>query len=153
MHPILLILVAFIAGILVHRYLLRSRAKATQAPAAQSQYEMSVTAADFESKVLKASGETPVLVDFYATWCQPCQYLGPVLAEMAKGYGGRFLLAKVDVDAEASLSQTYGIRSMPTVMLFRDGQSVAQFVGARQPHSVRFFLAQHGISAPEDAAA
>jgi putative thioredoxin len=153
MHPILLILVAFVAGILLHRHLVRGKSKTAEMPVPQSRYETSVTAANFDLTVLEASRVTPVLVDFYAAWCQPCQYLGPVLAEMAKNYGGKFLLAKVDVDAEHSLAQTYGIKSMPTVVLFRDGQSVAQFVGARQPHSVRYFLAENGILPPAEVAA
>jgi putative thioredoxin len=75
-----------------------------------------------------------------------------VLAEM-ESYAGKFLLAKVDVDAERTLSQAYGVKSMPTVILFRDGRRVDQFVGARQAHSVRYFLAQNGVQPPQDAVA
>ncbi len=149
MHIVIIAALAFVAGMLLHRYLMQSRAKATEVPEPASSYEASVTAASFDSMVLQTSRETPVLVDFYATWCPPCQYLGPVLAETAKHYEGRFLLAKVDVDAEPALSERYQIKSMPTVMLFRDGNVVAQFVGARQAHSVRFFLAQNGVMPPE----
>ncbi len=153
MHPIILIVLALVAGMLLHRQLMRGKAVKTAMPAPLSRYESTVTAANFDSVVLKASGETPVLVDFYASWCQPCQYLGPVLAEMAESYAGNFLLAKVDVDAEQTLSQKYGVKSMPTVMLFRDGRHVDQFVGARQPHSVRYFLAQNGVKPPQDVVA
>ena len=153
MHIVIFVVLAFVAGMLLHRHLTRRAAAAPEMPLPLSSYEANVTAADFDSMVLKTSSETPVLVDFYATWCPPCQYLGPLLAEMAKNYQGRFLLAKVDVDSEPSLSQTYKIRSMPTVVLFRNGSSVAQFVGARAEHSVRFFLAQNGVLAPDEAAA
>ena len=153
MHLVILVVLAFVAGMLLHRHLARRKARAPEMPLPLSAYESSVTAETFDSMVLKTSSETPVLVDFYAAWCPPCQYLGPMLAEMAKIYGGKFLLAKVDVDAERSLSQAYNIKSMPTVILFRDGRSVAQFVGARQEHSVRFFLAQNGVLPPEEAAA
>jgi putative thioredoxin len=111
-----------------------------------------VTTATFDEMVLQTSNDTPVLVDFHATWCPPCHFLGPVLAEMAKNYQGRFLLAKVDVDAEPALSKSYNIRSMPTVLLFREGRNVAQFVGARQEHAVRFFLAQNGVLSPDSEA-
>jgi putative thioredoxin len=153
MHLVIFVALAFVAGMLLHRHLVRGKAKAAEIPVPRSAYESSVTAASFDSMVLRTSNETPVLVDFYAAWCPPCQHLGPVLAEMAKNYRGKFLLAKVDVDAERSLSQAYNIKSMPTVILFRDGRSVAQFVGARQEHSVRFFLAQNGVLPPEDAVA
>jgi putative thioredoxin len=150
MHIVIFVALAFVAGVLLHRHLTNRRAKAAEMPQPLSSYEASVTTATFGQMVLQTSGETPVLVDFYAAWCPPCQYLGPVLAEMAKSYQGRFLLAKVDVDVERSLSQEYGIKSMPTVHLFRDGRSVAQFVGARQEHAVRFFLAQNGVLPPKE---
>lgn len=151
MHIVILLLLAFIAGILLHRHLSRVRRVQTpEMPSPLSQYEADVTTETFASMVLETSRQTPVLVDFYAAWCPPCHYLGPVLAEMAKRYEGKFLLAKVDVDAEPSLSQTYNIRSMPTVLLFRDGGQVAQFVGARQEHAVRFFLAQNGVQPPAE---
>jgi len=154
MHIILLVLLAFVAGILLNRHLARAReAKAPAMPPPLSSYEASVTTATFSSMVLETSTDTPVLVDFYAAWCQPCHYLGPVLADMAKNYRGKFLLAKVDVDAEPSLVRTYNIKSMPTVLLFRNGRRVADFVGARQEHSVRYFLAQNGVLPPAEEAA
>jgi putative thioredoxin len=151
MHIVIFVVLAFVAGMVMHRHLTRARhANATESPPPLSPYETGVATATFDSMVLQASNETPVLVDFYATWCPPCQYLGPVLSEMAKNYKGQFLFAKVDVDAEPSLSQAYKIRSMPTVVLFRNGRSVAQFAGARQEHSIRFFLAQNGVLPPEE---
>jgi len=153
MHLVIFVALAFVAGMLLHRHLGRRKVTAAKMPQPLSSYEASVTAKTFDSMVLGTSRETPVLVDFYAAWCPPCQYLGPLLAEMAKNYRGKFLLAKVDVDVERSLAQAYSIKSMPTVVLFRNGRSVAQFTGARQEHSVRFFLAQNGVLPPEEAAA
>ena len=153
MHIVILVVVAFFAGILLHRHLIRRKAESSAKPLPLSSYEADVTAASFDSMVLQTSSETPVLVDFHATWCPPCQYLGPLLAGMAKKYDGRFLLGKVDVDAEPSLSETYQIKSMPTVILFRNGSDVARFVGARAEHAVRFFLAQHGVQPPEEPTA
>lgn len=153
MHLVIFVALVFVAGMLLHGRLGRRKAPAAEIPLPLSSYESSVTARTFDSMVLQTSRETPVLVDFYAAWCPPCQYLGPVLAEMAKNYKGKFLLAKVDVDVERSLTQAYNIESMPTVVLFRDGRSVAQFAGARQEHSVRFFLAQNGVLPPEEEAA
>jgi thioredoxin len=150
MHIVLFLVLAFVGGMLVHQHLSRERQpKVTEKPPPASSYEAEVTAATFDEMVLRTSSDTPVLVDFYAAWCPPCHYLGPVLADMAKNYEGRFMLAKVDVDAEPSLCQTYKVRSMPTVVLFRDGRNVAQFVGGRQEHAVRFFLAQNGVLEPE----
>ena len=154
MHIVIFAVLAFVAGMLLHRHLTRDRqVKGAEMPPPLSAHEASVTAASFDEMVLKTSSETPVLVDFYAAWCPPCHYLGPVLAEMAKNYRGNFLLAKVDVDAEPSLSEAYGVRSMPTVLLFRDGRTVAKFVGARQEHAVRFFLAQNGVQPPDEETA
>src|SRR5688572_11937961 len=152
MHIVLFVVVAFVAGMLLHRHLARGRQrKAAEIPPPQSPHEASVTSATFQAMVLETSHGTPVLVDFYAAWCPPCHYLGPVLAEMARRYQGKFLLAKVDVDAEPSLSEAYRVTSMPTVLLFRGGRSVARFEGAREERSVRFFLAQNGVSPPDDA--
>jgi putative thioredoxin len=154
MHIVIFVVFAFVAGMLLHRHLTRERpTKRSETETPSSPYEANVTTSTFDEMVLRTSNDTPVLVDFHAAWCPPCQHLGPVLAEMAKSYAGTFLLAKVDVDAEPSLSQTYNIRSMPTVLLFRDGRSVAQFVGARREHAVRFFLAQNGILPPAQTVA
>jgi len=106
----------------------------------------------FETTVLAKSKETPVLVDFWATWCEPCKTLGPMLEKLAEEFNGGFLLAKVDVDKEHQLAGYFQIRSVPTVMLVKDGQIVDGFPGALPEGQVRQFLTHHGI-APREAVA
>ncbi len=87
-----------------------------------------VTAADFEAEVLKS--EKPVLVDFFATWCGPCKSLAPILEQIAVEKADSLKIVKVDVDASPELAQQYGIRAMPTMMVFKDGDPVATKIGA-----------------------
>ena len=113
------------------------------------------TAATFEDAVIRKSLETPVLVDFWATWCGPCKTLGPLLEKLAADFNGAFELAKVDVDAEQELAAAFQIRSVPTVMLVKDGQLVDGFPGALPEGQLREFLKHHGIEpapAVEEAA-
>lgn len=116
------------------------------------------TTATFEADVLQASTQTPVLVDFWATWCGPCKTLGPILEKLAGEYHGAFRLAKVDVDKEQEIAAAFQIRSVPTVFLVKDGQIVDGFPGAVPEGQLREFLKQHGVepaapAAAEDAAA
>lgn len=110
------------------------------------------TTETFETEVLQKSLQTPVLVDFWATWCGPCKTLGPILEKLAGEYHGAFELAKVDVDKEQQIAAAFQIRSVPTVFLVKDGQIVDGFPGALPEGQLREFLAQHGVT-PADAPA
>ena len=88
-----------------------------------------VTDQDFAAQVL--GSDAPVLVDFWAEWCGPCRVLGPVIETLAGDYDGKVKVAKVDVDANQQVAMQYGIRSIPTVILFDKGQIVDTFVGVR----------------------
>lgn len=110
-----------------------------------------VTTEGFQADVLERSLKTPVLVDFWAEWCEPCKQLGPVLERLAAEYGGAFVLAKVDVEREQQLAEYFQVRSIPTVMLVKGGQLVDGFPGALSEAKLREFLAGHGIVALDSA--
>lgn len=117
-----------------------------------SPHVFNATTDTFETEVLQKSMTTPVLVDFWATWCGPCKTLGPILEKLAGEYNGAFELAKVDVDAEQQIAAAFQIRSVPTVFLIRDGQIVDGFPGALPEGQLRAFLKQHGVEPAEAAA-
>jgi len=109
------------------------------------------TLPSFEQDVILKSKEVPVLVDFWAAWCGPCKTLGPILEKLAGEFAGGFLLAKVDVDKEQQLAGYFQVKSIPTVMLVKDGQIVDGFPGALPEGQLREFLKHHGVE-PKAAA-
>jgi len=112
---------------------------------ADNPHVFDATAANFETDVIAGSMQAPVLVDFWATWCGPCKQLGPLLEKLAVEFNGAFRLAKVDVDKEQQLGAAFQIRSVPTVVLVKDGQLVDGFPGALPEGQLREFLKHHGI--------
>ena len=110
------------------------------------------TEASFEQDVILRSKDVPILVDFWASWCEPCKALGPILEKLAAEFNGGFLLAKVDVDAEQQLAGYFQVKSIPTVMLLKNGQIVDGFPGALPENQLREFLKHHEIEAKESSA-
>ena len=88
---------------------------------------LEITDANFESEVLKS--QVPVLVDFTATWCGPCKVLAPVVEKLADEFPGKYKICKVDVDDAQGVANKYGVRSVPTVMVFKAGEKTAQHLG------------------------
>ncbi len=109
--------------------------------------------ADFQQKVLERSRELPVVVDFWAEWCGPCRVLGPALEQAVAKRSDKVELAKVDVDSNQRLASSFGIRGIPAVKAFRDGEVVAEFVGAQPPAAIEQFLDKLAPSEAESLAA
>ncbi|MCS7168188.1 MAG: tetratricopeptide repeat protein [Gemmatales bacterium] len=95
---------------------------------------------EFGQAVIEQSRRVPVLVDFMAQWCGPCRQLGPMLERLAREYGGRFLLVKVDIDQNPYLAMSFGVEVVPTVMAFKDGHVVGRFHGALSEQELRQFI-------------
>ncbi len=108
---------------------------------ANSPWIIDTTTARFEADVIQASSERPIIVDFWAPWCQPCRQLGPVLEKLANEYNGRFTLAKVNVDENQDVAAAFGVQSIPYVAAVRDGRLAAEFVGVYPEEKLREWLA------------
>ncbi len=116
-----------------------------------SPYIIEVDESNFMQVVVEGSMQLPVLVDFWADWCEPCKQLMPVLERLAEEANGAFILAKCNADTNQNITGQIGIRSLPTVLLFSQGQPIDQFMGALPEGEIRTLLEKHGISfaAPE----
>lgn len=113
-----------------------------------SDFIVDVSETDFEYEVLSYSQNIPVVVEFWATWCQPCKRLGPMLENLAEQAEGSFRLARVDVDTNPNLALRYGVRSVPTVKAISQGQVVGEFAGLQPEPRVREFLSH--LAAPSE---
>ena len=114
-----------------------------------SQFHFDVSLEEFETQVLAPAQEVPVVVDFWAPWCEPCKVLKPLLEKLAEEYAGRFLLAKVNADECPELAQHFGVRSIPTVKVLFQGQLVDEFTGAMAEGQLRAFLDGFALPAVE----
>ena len=100
--------------------------------------ELKITRENFENEVMKSN--SPVLIDFWAPWCGPCRMMGPIIEQLAEEYEGKAKVGKVNVDEEGELSQAFGVMSIPTIVLVKDGKVVRQAVGARPKAEVEAML-------------
>ncbi len=107
---------------------------------AASSVVINVTMATFQNDVVQKSMDTPIVIDFWAPWCNPCRQLAPMLEKLAAEYGGKFILAKINTDEEPQIAQAFGIQSLPTVFAFYQGQPVDQFVGLLTEEQIRQWL-------------
>ncbi|MHB1613097.1 MAG: thioredoxin family protein, partial [Actinomycetes bacterium] len=117
---------------------LAARKAAASAP--RSPYVLDVTEADFQTQVIDRSMSVPVVIDFWATWCGPCRTLSPILERLADADAGRWVLAKIDSDAEQRLAAAFGVQSIPAVFAVVAGQPVPLFQGALPQPEVRAYL-------------
>ena len=100
--------------------------------------ELKITRENFVNEVMKSN--IPVLIDFWAPWCGPCRMMGPIIEQLAEEYEGKAKVGKVNVDEEGELSQAFGVMSIPTIVLIKDGKVVKQAVGARPKAEVEAML-------------
>jgi len=110
---------------------------------ADSPFIFEIDETNYEEVVLQGSYDVPVLLDFWASWCQPCQVLMPILARLVDEYRGQFILGKINTEEQQAIAAQFGIRSIPTVKLFRDGAPVDEFMGALPEADIRLFLDKH----------
>lgn len=118
---------------------------------AESPYVYDITPENFQQIIIEGSAQYPVLVDFWADWCQPCQTLMPILEKLADEYQGNFILARVDTEAQAAIAQHFGVRNLPTVKLFANGEVLDEFSGALPESEVRAFLDKYVTSESDPA--
>ncbi|MFW6324383.1 MAG: thioredoxin [Desulfovibrionales bacterium] len=104
---------------------------------------MQVTDSNFDSEVLKC--DLPVLVDFWAPWCGPCRAIAPVIEELTQEYAGRVKIAKMNVDENSSTPSKFGIRAIPTLILFKNGEVVEQVTGAVSKGSIKDLLSEKAL--------
>jgi thioredoxin 1 len=102
---------------------------------------VSISDSDFDSSVVGSS--TPALVDFWAEWCQPCKMLAPTVEELAEEYQGRLLVGKVNVDDNPSTATKFGIRGIPTLLLFKNGKVVQQLVGVKSKNEIKKLIEEN----------
>ena len=102
-----------------------------------------VTIANFEQEVIAASMTTPVLIDFWAPWCGPCKAIAPILEELATEMTGQVQIAKVNIDDNDSIAADYGIRAIPTMLLFKNGQVAEQLVGMMPKAAIKAKITAH----------
>ena len=103
----------------------------------ESKSVQQITDADFESIV---NAGKPVFIDFWAPWCGPCRIVGPIVEELAPGYDGRAVIAKVNVDDNPVVAQRFGVTSIPTMMMFKNGKLVDRMVGAAPKNTLQSFI-------------
>ena len=96
---------------------------------------VTVSESEFESSVLQ--GDKPALIDFWAEWCQPCKMLAPTIEELAEEYNGQLMVGKLNVDDNPGIATRYGIRGIPTLLLFKSGQVVQQVVGVKSKTEIK----------------
>ncbi|MFO7954702.1 thioredoxin [Thioalkalivibrio sp.] len=120
-----------------------------EAASATGEDILDVTQESFQQAVLDESHKRPVVVDFWAAWCGPCQQLMPLLQQLAAQYAGKFRLAKVNSDEQQALAQQYGVRSLPTVMVFRHGKPADQFMGVQPEPNIRAMIDKY-LEKPSD---
>jgi thioredoxin 1 len=105
-----------------------------------SQFSFDVSIEEFETKVIQASQQTPVVIDFWAPWCGPCKMIGPSLEEISEELGGKVTIAKINIDENPDAPSKYGVRGIPTMILFKNGAPAATKVGAAPKSALKGWL-------------